>query len=49
MSKELLTILRHNEGNREEVGTQGEYRDTVQACSNGVRKTKAHPELNLPG
>lgn len=29
------------------MDTQEIYRDTVQVCSNGVRKAKAHLELNL--
>lgn len=52
MSKELLTEIRdkkHDVYKRWKVGqvTQEEHRDTVQLCRDGVRKAKAHLDLNL--
>ncbi|KAK4805788.1 hypothetical protein QYF61_000394 [Mycteria americana] len=32
---------------REFLLTQGEYKDTVRVCRNGVKKAKAHLELNM--
>jgi len=51
VNKELLTEVRHKKGvykswKRGQV-TQEEYRDNVQLCRDGVRKAKAHLEMNL--
>lgn len=47
MNKELLTELKHYKRQKEGQVTQKEYRDSVQACRNAIRITKAHLELNL--
>ena len=51
VNKELLTKLGHKKevykSWKQGQVTQEEYRDTVQLCRDGVRKAKAHLELNL--
>lgn len=46
MNKELLTELHYKRQKQGQV-TQKEYRDSVQACRDAIRITKAHLELNL--
>ena len=51
MNKECLVKLKHKNGvyRRWKQGqvTWEEYRDTVEVCSDTVRKAKAHLELDL--
>lgn len=47
MNKELLTELKHCKGQKQGQVTPKECRDSVQACRDVSRITKAHLELNL--